>query len=945
MAIREGYRTHTSAASVSRRDEIRTLLMPAVGWPGFRLRSVRGDLEAAFTGALIAIPQAIALAALAGLAPQYGIYASIVPVIIAILWGSSWHLVSGPNTAVSLMLAAAVAPLAAAGKDYLQMILLLTFLVGSLQLLAGMLRLGSVLDFVSNTVIIAVTHAVALILLVSALLSLLGLNAGSGSAFFGKLWVILTQALEGNPTTFILGTLTIVTGLLSRLLIKRYALVIALIAGSGAAYLWMRYGGATETGIPLLGAIPLSFSPWSIPPFDREALGTAVDLIGSAVAIAFVGLMQSVVISRSLALKSGQAINPNRECVGQGMANLSASFVSAFAGSGSFNRSASHLQLGARTPLALIYSVLLLLLMVVFARPLLEKIPQTVIAALLFLVGLGLFDIQAIKRILLSAHESAIFISVLAVSLVFGLSEGVLVGVLLSLLVYLAKTSQPRLYFSAFDARDGRRVSVVGIDGNLFFGSVPRVEQALPSAPDSAAGQQLLLIQTAHLTYLDIPGAELLLRAVKHWRDKGSDAYIKVADPAFIQAFEDTGLVPEVGMDCLIRKDRPHLMKDQLTTTSARAANVIDCMHQKPQESTVKELAQRIHATPLLGPIPLHRLTALLESQPILNAEAGDIIVNTEQTLNDHIILLEGELEVQRTWPVPGGYEKSHTWVLRSADESDEAGPMILGAASKQLRARALTAIRYLRLDADAIDQMLGWYSQQAITEGVSEAIRERMALVRQVGIFHHIPLERITDIFKHMNPVYFKAGDDVVREGDKGDSYYVIEEGEAEVIRTDPFTDETATVAHLVAGDGFGEESLLQDGFRNATVRMVTPGKLLELTREDFERLIRPSMVEEISAEEAYPLLQDDAISLLDCRYDLEYEESRIPNAILIPLHELRERAHQLDPDVRYIVYCRSGRRSKAAAFLLKERNLSVASLTGGIRDWPYEIDSDAVA
>ena len=934
--------TETKANPSSHWRETLALLLPAVGWPRFRVGLLRDELGVALTGALIAIPQAIALAALAGLPPQAGIYASILPVVVAMLWGSSWHLVSGPNTAVSLMLAASVAPLAAAGADYMQTILLLTVMVGCLQLAVGLLRLGSVLDFVSNTVIVAVTHAVALILLASALLSMAGLQGEPGADFFSKLRVVAERAMDSNSTTLALGALTVGIGLMSRLWFSRYALIIAMAAGSVTAWVLLRHAGASAESIPLLGPIPLSFAPWSLPPLDRQSLPLALDLMDNAAAIAFVGLMQSVVISRSLAIRSGQLINPNRECVGQGMANLSASLVSAFAGSGSFNRSASHLQLGARTPWALIYSVLWLLLMVVFARPLLEHIPRAVIAALLFLVGLGLFNGKAIRRISRSLPESVIFYGALLVSLLFGLSQGVVTGVLLSLLVYLAKVSQPRLSLSAFDARDGRRVSLVGIDGNLFFGSVPGVEQALPAPPRNEPQHHLLLLRTDHLSYLDIPGADLLLRTVRHWREQGSDAYIKVPRPELAAIFKHTGRLAEVGADCLIRSDRPHPMKDQLGLTAAADTAGFPCPTITSQERTMKEIAQCLHATPLLGPIALDRLTALLESQPLLNAGAGDILVNTDETLNDHIVLLDGELEVQRTWPAPGGYEKSYTWSLRAHCSDANAEPAVLGAASRRLRVRALTAVRYLRLDADAIDQMLGWSAQEAAAADMDEDIRKRMALVRQVGVFHHVPLERIADIFMHMQPVRFEAGDIVITEGEKGDSYYIIEQGEAEVIRTDPFTDETAVVAQLGAGEGFGEESLLQGGFRNATVRMLTPGRLLRLTRNDFESLIRPTMVEEVDAAAARDMLEQGEAKLLDCRYDLEYEESRIPGAILIPLHQLREQAHQLAPDARYIVYCRSGRRSKAAAFLLTERNLQVASLSGGIRDWPYAVESD---
>jgi len=210
---------------------------------------------------------------------------------------------------------------------------------------------------------------------------------------------------------------------------------------------------------------------------------------------------------------------------------------------------------------------------------------------------------------------------------------------------------------------------------------------------------------------------------------------------------------------------------------------------------------------------------------------------------------------------------------------------------------------------------------------------------MQKVVATHHFPLEVIEKIVKELTPQEVDAGEVVINETDKGENFYFIEEGEAEVIRTDPFTDEKAVVAQLSEGDCFGEEALIQDGFRNATIRMLTPGLLQVLGQEAFLEHVKKELVKEVSAEKAYQTLQAKEAELLDCRYDMEYEDCRIENSILIPLHELRERIHELDSSKNYLVYCRSGRRSKAAAYLLQERNIEAISITGGIKDWPYEI------
>lgn len=355
----------------------------------------------------------------------------------------------------------------------------------------------------------------------------------------------------------------------------------------------------------------------------------------------------------------------------------------------------------------------------------------------------------------------------------------------------------------------------------------------------------------------------------------------------------------------------------------------------------MEALARQLHAQPLLGPVPFDRLLDLLRDSPVLAARRGDIVVQPHEGLQDHLVVLDGELDAERTWETADGTERSHTWRLRAHD--DRGKPAMLTAASRRLRVRAVTDCRYLRLDAAVVDDLLGWdLSALGCNDAPPGA---SLSLLRQVGIFHQIPLERICEALRRLQPQPVGAGETVIREGDRGDRYYLIEDGEAEVIRSDPLSGETRVTDTMGPGDGFGEEALLQDGFRNATIRMLTPGRLLYLSHEDFAGLIRPSMVDEVGPEEAKRLLEEAQYRLLDCRYDMEYEESRIPGARLIPLHLLRFQVHELDPDARYVVYCRSGRRSKAAAFLLRERNIEAVSLAGGIKDWPYALEvPDAV-
>ena len=200
------------------------------------------------------------------------------------------------------------------------------------------------------------------------------------------------------------------------------------------------------------------------------------------------------------------------------------------------------------------------------------------------------------------------------------------------------------------------------------------------------------------------------------------------------------------------------------------------------------------------------------------------------------------------------------------------------------------------------------------------------------------LSLEQAGLAFARMRPLNVAPGDVVIRQGERGDQYFLLEAGEAEVWRTDPISEETALAAVLGPGSVFGEEALLMDGFRNATVRMRSAGRVWTLDKTDFNALVRPELVETISAAEAHALVASRAAQWLDCRYEMEFTEHHIPGARHVPLDQLRERTHELDPAKTHVVYCHGGRRSNCAAYLLRERGIQALSLTGGIQEWPYE-------
>ena len=331
-----------------------------IGWD-----TVRADFLAGLTGAVIVLPQGVAFAMIAGLPPEYGLYTAIVTPIVAALFGSSLHLISGPTTAISIVVFTSISPLAEPGSEaYIRIVLTLTFMAGAYQLAFGLARLGALVNFVSHSVVVGFTSGAAILIATSQMKHIFGLTMPRDHSFFHVWLEILNEIEHINPYVIVVAMVTLACAILFRIVIPRWpGMLFAMIIGSLACLLL----NGSEHGIHLIGQMPDRLPPPSLPDFSFQ---TIRHLAPKALAVALLGLIEALSIGRSIAVKSRQPIDCNQEFIGQGLSNIIGSFFSSYAGSGSFTRSGINYQAGALTPLSAVFSALLLALLLLLIAPL-----------------------------------------------------------------------------------------------------------------------------------------------------------------------------------------------------------------------------------------------------------------------------------------------------------------------------------------------------------------------------------------------------------------------------------------------------------------------------------------------------------------------------------------------------------------------------------------------
>ncbi len=507
-------------------------------WPRVDRGTLRADALAGVIGAIVVLPQGVAFATLAGMPPQYGLYAAIVPAIVAALFGSSWHLVSGPTNVISIFVFASISSLATPGSpEYIKLVLTLTFLTGLFQLAMGLARMGALVNFISHTVIVSFTAGAACLIFAAQVKNFFGVDIPRGASFTDT-WYHFTLAVDAiNPYVTAVGIVTLVTAIASRRFFPRFPYMIAaMIAGTACAVLLDSFFGKATTGIITVGAIPGSLPALSGPDLSADALKKILPV---AFAVTILALTEAVSIARAIGVKSGQRIDGNQEFIGQGLSNLLGSFFSSYASSGSFNRSGLNYEAGARTPLAAILAAVFLVAILLLVAPLVSYLPLAVMAAILFMVAYSLIDAHYIRAVLrTSRQESVVMVLTFSAALFGDLEFAIYAGVLMSVMVYLTRTSRPQLldvkpdpapdsyHFTADSGLpDCPQLKMVRVNGSLFFGAIDHVQGHLEAIDAHDPRQKHVLIVASGINFVDMAGAEMLVQEARRRKRMGGGLY------------------------------------------------------------------------------------------------------------------------------------------------------------------------------------------------------------------------------------------------------------------------------------------------------------------------------------------------------------------------------------------------------------------------------------
>ncbi|AEF54052.1 SulP family inorganic anion transporter [Marinomonas posidonica] len=508
-------------------------LFPFVSW-GRKLTAsdLKNDIMAGITGAVLVLPQGVAYAYIAGLPPEFGLYTAIVSAAVASLFGSSFHMISGPTAALSIVVASVVNQMSYSNlTEQLTIVVTLSFLVGVIQFILGTLRLGALVNFISHTVIIGFTTGAAILIATSQIKHLLGVSLPADLNFIEEISALLHTLSDTNLYALAIGTTTFISSILIKTINRKLPyLLLGMLAGSLLCLLL----NAQHHNVAMVESMSGSLPPVSIPDLS---LATIQSLFSGAFAVALLGLIEAVSIARAISIRSKQVIDGNQEFIGQGMSNMIGGVFSCYTSSGSFTRSGANYDAGAASPLAAVFAAVIVALVICFIPSSTAYLPLPAMAGSVLLIAWNLIDSKhIIDTLKLNLAEACILIGTFLSTLFIPLEYAIYLGIILSIGFYLRRTSRPRLIEVAplqttkhrmirnidrYDLNTCPQFQMIRIDGSLYFGSVDYVQKEMSKR--TQLGRSNLILVAKGINFMDASGVLLLESEIERINKLGGD--------------------------------------------------------------------------------------------------------------------------------------------------------------------------------------------------------------------------------------------------------------------------------------------------------------------------------------------------------------------------------------------------------------------------------------
>lgn len=531
--------------------------LPFLGWPRFTRGTLRDDLVAGVTVALVAVPQSLAYAQLAGVPPHYGLYASFIPAIVGILFGSSLLMSTGPVAMTSLLTAASVGALVPAGTDqFYAYVTLLALLSGLFQLGFGVARAGLLLSLVSHPVTAGFINAAALIIAMAQLPALLGISTRESGHLLADTWNVITRMDTLHAWSLGFGLTAMALFMAFRKFAPRLPGVLITV---GILIGVSDVSGFAEHGGRIVGSIPAGLPGVGVPALEWRAI-TA--LLPAAFVIALISFLEAMSSCKAIAIKTRVRWDENQELIGQGLAKIAAAFCQSMPVSGSFSRSALNLASRARTGLSSLVTAGCVLLTLLYFTPFLYHLPKSVLAGVIMLAVFSLLDLKAFRRSWRASREdgvaaTATFIATLAFAP--NIQNGILTGIIISLAALIYGRMRPKVEVlavpgaTAVDAGAGAashsQIGVLRFDASLTFANVSFFEETVLALERDNPDLGYILINANGINHLDASGVEMLRNLTQHLRQSGISLVLTDVKRHVLDVAERTGLVAELGRE------------------------------------------------------------------------------------------------------------------------------------------------------------------------------------------------------------------------------------------------------------------------------------------------------------------------------------------------------------------------------------------------------------